>query len=157
MPTGGILAIDPGAKPGFAWFKDGLLLNWGDDPAHFDTDFPYDELVIEAQFAATHIYRNGRRVRVSRASQQGLSFTAGRLFERFPATKKFRVPVVAWRGALWPGVARVPKKVILARLEKLVDPAVWAGQTDDTREAIGIGLGWQKMTAAARKKCLVKT
>ncbi len=153
------LFVDPGAKGGFALFIDGVLENWGHAPEDFDAPDgePYDALVLEDQHAAASIYRNGRKVRVSRKSQGGLFFIAGRLFERFPAAMKFRVPILVWRGALWPGVARVPKKVVLARLEKLVDPHVWAGQTDDTREAIGIGMAWQKMTAAARKKCLVKT
>ncbi len=153
------LFVDPGAKPGFALFHDGALVNWGDDWESFQVPDgqKYDELVLEDQHAAASIYRNGRKVRVSRKSQGGLFFVAGRLFERFTATAKYRVPILTWRGALWPGVARVPKHVILARLEKLVAPEVWAGQTDDTREAIGIGLAWQRMTAAARKKCLVKT
>lgn len=157
-----ILAIDPGARPGFAVLTDGVITKAGWRPEEFD-GVDYDEVVVEDQFAAAHIFRSGKKVRVSRAAQQTLSWTAGRLFERFRAQAKFRVPVSTWRRALWgPSAGRLPKPVVLARGKPLVPEAWWrdvpASHQPDVIEACLIGLAWAtKMTHAARKKCLVKT
>jgi hypothetical protein len=151
-----LLSIDPGAKPGFAVFVDGALAQLTDDAdtiglAHFD------QLVVEDQYAATHIYRNGRRVRVSRKSQQGLSFTAGRLFERFSAARKYRIPVSEWRGVLWPRASRLTKPVVLARLRLAMPEGVLTPDTtDDMIEAWGIGKAFLAMGEDARKKLLRK-
>lgn len=156
------MAVDPGARPGLAVYRDGVLIQAGWRPEEFD-DAHYDELVVENQFAAAHIFRNGKKVRVSRASQQTLSWTAGRLFERFSADAKFRVPVDAWRRALWgPTAGRLPKPVVLARGKPLIPPAWWvdvpSAHQADVVEACLIGLAWvSKITPAIRKKCRVKT
>ena len=152
-----VLAIDLGAKPGFCFTIDGVLAGVGWDAPVTATDL--DELVVEAQFAAAHIFRDGKRVRVSRGSQQTLSFTAGRLFERFPATRKYRIQPDAWRGILWPGSRRLPKKTVLARLTPeyghLVEgfPKTRRG---DVLEAIGIAVAWSRLTPAQKEKYLVE-
>lgn len=148
-----VLACDPGAKPGFCSWDDEGIQGVHYDPEVFMPDdvHPrwYDEAVFEAQHAATHIYRNGRRVPVSRRSQQGLSFTAGRLFERFRAERKYRIPVADWRRILWPGASRLTKPVVLARLgaeySTLVTHIPKAHQ-GDCLEAIGIAVAWSRLT-----------
>jgi hypothetical protein len=150
-----VLTIDPGANPGFCLIQDGEI-QFADHTTvgHYVDDL--DELIIEGQYAATHIYRNGRRVRVSRASQQGLSFTAGRLFERYPAARKYRIQPSQWRSILWPGATRLPKPVVLARLRTTIDPALYAHvpkkNPPEVIEAIGIALAWAKLTPARKKK-----
>lgn len=147
------LTIDPGANPGFCLVEDGAIILASHEPYDFAS---LDELVIEGQYAATHIYRNGRRVRVSRASQQGLSFTAGRLFERYPAARKYRINPSDWRAILWPGAKRLPKPVVLARLRTMIDPALYADvpkkNQPDVIEAVGIALAWARLTPAQKKK-----
>jgi len=151
-----LLACDPGANPGFAEFEDGELVGCGWKPADFIADGAiYDEFVIEAQHAATHIYRNGRRVAVSRRSQQTLSFTAGRLFERFDAVRKFQISANDWRRVLWPGSRSLPKKTVLARLRPEWGDRVAgfpAKHQPDVLEAIGIGLAWLKLSDAAKAR-----
>lgn len=150
-----VLTIDPGANPGFCLVEDGVV-QWASHEALRTGEL--DELVIEGQYAATHIYRGGRRVRVSRASQQGLSFTAGRLFERYPAARKYRIQPSQWRSILWPGATRLPKPVVLARLRTMIDPELYAHvpkkNQPDVIEAIGIALAWAKLTPARKKKFL---
>lgn len=149
-----VLTIDPGANPGFCLVEDGVILRATHES--FGVPFALDELVIEGQYAATHVYRNGRRVRVSRASQQGLSFTAGRLFERYDAARKYRIQPSQWRSVLWPGATRLPKPVVLARLRTMVDPELYAHvpkrNQPDVIEAIGIALAWAKLTPARKRK-----
>ena len=169
-----VLAIDPGAKPGFCVTQDGII-QWAGWKDTVEVDC-FDALVIEDQHAATHIYRDGRKVRVSRASQQGLSFTAGRLFERFDAEKKYRIPVADWRRALWP-----PGELVTTRAWNHPPPA-WKGLTApkrtlatrlwyaygfwvthlplthqvDVLEAIGIAKAWARLTAVQQGKYLAK-
>lgn len=153
-----VLACDPGANPGFALFDDqGALVGCDWRPEEYDA-VEYDVFIIEDQHAATHLYRDGRRVRVSRKSQQTLSFTAGRLFERFRATYKYRVPANDWRRVLWPGAVRLPKKTVLARLKPAYGDAVegMGKHAADVLEAIGIGKAWLAMTDAQRKRYLCK-
>ena len=148
-----VLAIDPGANPGFCLTEDGVPVwaGWQYPPTE-----DLDELVIEGQYAATHIYRNGRRVRVSRSSQQGLSFTAGRLFERFAATRKYRINPSDWRGVLWPGATRLPKPVVLARLRTTIPEELYRHvpktHQADVIEAIGISMAWARLTPARKRK-----
>lgn len=154
--TYSILAIDPGAKPGFAVFVDGALWTLSANPEDV-SGLTYDAMVIEDQYAAAYIYRGGRRVRVSRKSQQGLSFTAGRLFERFTADRKYRVPVSEWRGVLWPRATRLTKPVVLARLRLGMPAGVLTPlTTEDMIEAWGIGKAFMGMDADTRKKFLRK-
>lgn len=147
-----VLAIDPGASAGACCMTRGVV-EWA-DIAPDENVADVDELVIEDQHAATHIYRNGQRVRVSRKSQQTLSFTAGRLFERYEATRKYRVPVADWRRALWPGASRLTKKVVLARLERdyghLV-PTTGKARAD-VLEAVGIAMAWARLTSEQKEK-----
>jgi len=147
-----VLAIDPGAKPGFCLTVDGVVevaTHWSEQAEGL---LP-DELVIEGQFPGP-IYRNGKRVRVSRKSQQTLSFTAGRLFERFPAERKYSISPDQWRRVLWPGAVRLTKAVVLARLR----PAYGHYVADipkthqaDVLESIGIAVAWGKLTAAQKE------
>lgn len=152
-----VLTCDPGANPGFCLVQDGVI-QWASHVTDPESVGPLDELVIEGQYAATHVYRGGRRVRVSRASQQGLSFTAGRLFERYTATSKYRIQPSEWRSILWPGATRIPKPVVLARLRTVVDPEIYSHvpkkNQPDVLEAIGIALAWSKLTPARKKKFL---
>lgn len=148
-----LLAIDPGANPGFAWFRDGELVGASAEWTRLPPG-AYDALVIEDQHAATHIYRNGKRVKVARKSQQTLSFTAGRLFERFDAAAKYRIPANAWRRVLWPGAVSIPKRTVLARLVPDWADAVAhvpAKNRPDVLEAIGIGLAWLKLSVDGRE------
>lgn len=143
--------MDPGANPGFCLTRDGVIAyaDWElDDPG-----VPLDELVIEAQFAGP-IYRNGKRVRVSRKSQQTLSFAAGRLFERFPAKRKYRISPDAWRRVLWPGSVRLTKVVVLARLRPEYGHLVEGfpkGHQGDVLEAVGIAMAWARLTPAQKE------
>lgn len=164
-----VLAIDPGANPGFCatvavhgahvlsrfhTHDSAEAQEWGAATG------PWDELVVEDQHAATALYRNGRRVRVSRKSQISLGFVAGRLFERFPATRKYRISADAWRAVLWPGSRRLPKKVVLARLLARPDAPdlshVPAKNRPDVVEAWGIALAWAELTPAQKRKFEVR-
>ncbi len=151
-----VLCIDPGAKPGFCLVDDDAIVwtGWKGLPVA-----NLDELVVEAQFAAAHVYRNGKRERISRKSQQTLSFTAGRLFERFPAERKYRIAPDAWRRVLWPGAVRLTKKVVLARLTPdyghLVEGFPKTHQPD-VLEAIGIAMAWAKLTAKQKEQYRVE-
>lgn len=147
-----VLCIDPGAKPGFCLTDDGSYqwVDWREPPQGV-----LDELVIEDQFAAAHLYRNGKKVRVRRASQMALSFTAGMLFERFPATRKYRIGADAWRRILWPGSVRLTKPVVLARLE----PEYGALVADvpkthraDVLEAVGISAAWARLSQTQKEQ-----
>lgn len=143
-----VLACDPGKNAGLCLTLNGVV-QWVTADAHVETP-PLDELVVEAQFAAAHIYRNGRRVRVSRATQMTLSHTAGRLLERFAATRKYQILPDAWRAVLWPGSRRLPKKTVLARLTPdyghLVAKLPTKKAREDVLEAIGIAVAWGKLT-----------
>lgn len=141
-----ILACDPGARPGYCLVENGIIVwaGWENPPAH-----GLDEFLCEDQYAATHIYRNGRRVRVSRKSQQSLSFTAGRLFERYPAERKYRIAPDAWRRILWPGAVRLTKVVVLARLRPEYGHLVEAfpkKHQPDVLEAVGIAVAWSRLS-----------
>lgn len=144
-----VLAIDPGEKAGFAASdgRGGLLVTH--DAAVVPVE-GWDEVVHEAQHSAASLYRHGRRVRVSRKSQQTLSFTAGRLYEKFPARRRYRILPDDWRALLWPGSRRLPKKVVLARLETLVGDQVPASvpkaHRPDVLEARGILEAWSALT-----------
>ncbi len=147
-----VLCIDPGAKPGFCLTQNGGIqcLGWEDDGEYDDVD----ELVIEDQFAAAYIYRDGKRVKVSRKSQMTLAHTAGRLLERYSAERKYRIAPDAWRRILWPGAVRLTKKVVLARLTPEYGHSV-AGfpktHQGDVLEAIGISQAWAKLTAKQKE------
>lgn len=142
-----VLAIDPGEHAGYAASDGvgGLLVTH--DPALVPAD-GWDEAVFEAQHSAASLYRGGRRVRVSRKSQQTLSFTAGRLYERFRATRKYRILPDDWRALLWPGSRRLPKRVVLARLEAEYGHEVptTGKPRADVLEARGILAGWATLT-----------
>jgi hypothetical protein len=145
-----VLACDPGAKPGFCAHTGSSQLLWTVDykPEEFD-GVRFDEAVFEAQHSASHLYRNGKRVAISRKSQATLGFTAGRLFERFTATRKYRILPDDWRRILWPGSSRLTKPVVLARLRAgyntLVDHLPKTHQPD-CLEAIGIAVAWSKLS-----------
>lgn len=151
------LAVDPGSKPGFAEFNNGQLIEVGYDPERLTTAI-YDQAVFEGQYATRYVYRNGRRQRVALASQQSLSFTAGRLFEKVVAREKFRINPNDWRRVLWPGSNRLPKATVLARLRKQLPPA-WVAMVDrlpkshrdDALEAVGIGWAWLTLTERERE------
>jgi hypothetical protein len=151
-----VLAIDPGAKPGFCYTEDSMIVARGWEPDGF-AGFALDELVIEGQFAGP-IYRNGRKVRVSRKSQQTLSFTAGRLFERFHATRKYSISPDQWRRVLWPGAVRLTKPVVLARLAVYGDLVADIPKTHrgDVLEAIGIAMAWYRLTVAQKEQYRVE-
>lgn len=147
-----VLACDPGAKPGFCYMNAGQVVIVSHRPEDFTPlPYPYDyeEAVFEAQHSASHLYRNGKRVAIGRKSQSTLSFTAGRLFERFDAERKYRILPDDWRRILWPGASRLTKPVVLARLRAeystLVDhlPKTHQG---DCLEAVGIAVAWSKLT-----------
>lgn len=149
-----VLAIDPGAKPGLAATdgRGGLFLS------HEPGDVPtagWDEVVHEAQHSAASLYRHGRRVPIRRSSQASLSFTAGRLYERFPATRRYRILPDDWRALLWPGARRLPKKVVLARLEAQYGDLVVgvpAKNRDDVLEALGILRAWETLAETPKAK-----
>jgi hypothetical protein len=115
----------------------------------------FDEAVFEAQHSASHLYRNGKKVRISRKSQSTLGFTAGRLFERLAAGRKYRIPPDDWRRVLWPGSSRLTKTVVLARLRAeystLVDHVPKTHQ-GDCLEAVGIAVAWSRLTPAQKEK-----
>jgi hypothetical protein len=144
-----VLCIDPGAHPGFCLTEAGVIVWYG---AECERGLPgrLDELVIEDQHSAAHLYRNGRRVRIARKSQMTLAHTAGRLLERFDATRKYRIAPDAWRAVLWPGSRRLPKKTVLARLTPdyghLVAKLSTKKAREDVLEAIGIAAAWGKLT-----------
>ena len=149
-----VLAIDPGANPGFCVTDGGQieLTSWQADGFEFLT--PIDELVVEDQFAAAHVYRNGRRVRVSRKSQMTLAHTAGRLLERYSAERKYRIGPDAWRRVLWPGAVRLTKKVVLARLTPEYGHLVAdfpKKHRPDVLEAVGIAMAWARLSAAQKE------
>jgi hypothetical protein len=152
MPT--VLACDPGAKPGFCVWDGGGLNFVGYKPEAYDC-LEFDEAVFEAQHSASHLYRNGKRVAISRKSQATLGFTAGRLFERFQAARKFRILPDDWRRILWPGSSRLTKPVVLARLRAeyntLVDHLPKTHQPD-VLEAIGIAVAWSKLSQEQKAK-----
>lgn len=149
-----IFACDPGAKPGFCLFDT-------EDPSYMAVDYRPEvaslwmsdplpgEAVFEAQHSASHLYRNGKRVAIGRKSQSTLSFTAGRLFERFAAERKYRILPDAWRRILWPGSSRLTKPVVLARLRAEYSTLVThipKTHQGDCLEAIGIAVAWSRLT-----------
>ena len=157
-----ILAVDPGAKPGFCYMKEGTIQEVGYRPEDFDCrpyPYDYDEAVFEAQHSAGHLYRNGKKVRISRKSQSTLGFTAGRLFERFDAQRKYRILPDDWRRILWPGASRLTKTVVLARLRveynTLVEHLPKTHQPD-CLEAIGIAVAWSKLSQEQKEKYRVE-
>lgn len=149
-----VLACDPGAKPGFCRTFDAKILAVGytyDD----EFDWVYDEAVFEAQHSAAHLYRNGKKVRISRKSQSTLSFTAGRLFERIRADRKYRILPDDWRRILWPGASRLTKPVVLARLRAEYNTLVGhlpKTHQPDCLEAIGIAVAWSKLTQEQKER-----
>jgi hypothetical protein len=154
-----ILGVDPGASAGYCLLELGgrgfiaanVLL--GDVPELLPGE-EVDEAVFEAQHSGGYLYRNGRRVRIARKSQNTLSFTAGRLFERVPAKRKFRIQPDDWRALLWPGSRRLPKKVVLARLEALFGGVVLTrGKARaDVLEATGIAHAWLRVAEKDKEK-----
>jgi hypothetical protein len=155
-PPRRILAIDPGASPGFAW-----VLGLG-TPGALSTVTPlppppaeWDEVVIEGQFLTKFIYRNGKKVRISPQSQITLVRTAERMLMAHPATRQYRMLPSAWRAVLWPGAGRLPKKTVLARL-RAAEPELLAGATDDAVEARGILRAFLSLTPAQKKRYLIK-
>lgn len=149
-----VLACDPGAKPGFCSWDDDGIRGVHYDPAVFDSLGP-DEAVYEAQHSASHLYRNGKKVRISRKSQSTLGFTAGRLFERFRANRKYRILPDDWRRILWPGSTRLTKAVVLARLraeyQALVEHLPVKNQPD-CLEAVGIAVAWSRLSQEQKEK-----
>jgi hypothetical protein len=148
-----ILAIDPGAAAGFAWVAEG----WRDGVTADPNNVPagtWDELVIEDQNLRRFIYRNGRRVPVNPKSQITLIRTAERLLLKYPAVRQYRIQPDDWRAVLWPGSRRLPKPTVVARL---VQHEPWLlGAPYDVIEARGILRAWLSLTAAQKKKYLVK-
>ncbi len=148
-----VLCIDPGRKAGYCYTSNGGFITAGTS-FDVDTDEWIDELVIEDQFAAAHIYRDGKKVHVSRKSQMTLAHTAGRLLERYEAARKYRIAPDAWRRILWPGAVRLTKKVVLARLAPEYGHLV-AGfpktHQGDVLESIGIAMAWAKLTAKQKE------
>lgn len=151
------LCVDPGSKPGFCLTDGGVIMWYGyesPDPA----ELALDELIVEDQFSGA-IYRNGRKVRVSRKSQMTLSHTAGRLFERFPAARKYRIGPDAWRRVLWPGAVRLTKPVVLARLTPEYGHLVEGfpkTHRPDVLESIGIAMAWARLTQAQKESYRVE-
>jgi hypothetical protein len=148
-----ILAVDPGASAGFCVLDTGLI------PPFVCADTvqpsgPFNEAVFEAQHSGGYLYRNGRRVKIARKSQNTLSFTAGRLFERVVATRKFRIQPDDWRALLWPGSRRLPKRVVLARLEVEFGHLVTTrGKARaDVLEAVGIAHAWLRVPEGKKEK-----
>lgn len=151
-PPTRVLAIDPGASPGFAWTtptRDG----WASDPD--ETPIGWDEVVIEDQFLAKTIFRNGRKIRVSPKSQITLIRTAERMLLAHPATRQYRMAPSAWRGVLWPGSNRLSKSAVLARLRR-AEPELLASAPDDAVEARGILRAFLSLTPAQKKRYLIK-
>ena len=155
-PPRRILAIDPGANPGFAWTADGgdhvLVQAWSPTPEY---GFEWDEVVIEGQFLTKFVYRNGKKIRISPQSQITLVRTAERMLMAHPATRQYRMLPSAWRSVLWPGSNRLTKPVVLARL-RAAEPERTHGATDDAVEALGILRAFTSLTPAQKKKYLVK-
>jgi hypothetical protein len=152
-PPRRILAIDPGASPGFAWVaEDGAC-----SVSHVMASpfYSWDEVVIEGQFLTKFIYRNGKKVRISPQSQITLVRTAERMLMAHPATRQYRMLPSAWRAVLWPGAGRLPKKTVLARL-RAAEPDLLAGATDDAVEARGILRAFLSLTPAQKKRYLIK-
>jgi hypothetical protein len=155
-----ILAIDPGASPGFAWAfgclttPDACAENVTHDPGRVP-GWSWDEVVIEGQFLTKFIYRNGKKVRISPQSQITLVRTAERMLMAHPATRQYRMLPSAWRAVLWPGSGRLPKKTVLARL-RAAEPDLLAGAADDAVEARGILRAFLSLTPAQKKRYLIK-
>jgi hypothetical protein len=153
------LFVDPGAKAGYCVVgSDGSVAL----ATHLPDLVPtagYAEAVFEAQHSASSMYRNGRRVRIARKSQSTLSFTAGRLFERFQAERKYRIMPDDWRALLWAGARRLPKAVVLARLEvEFGGLVVGIPKTHraDVLEAVGMSQGWSLLTQRQKEKFRVE-
>ena len=155
------LSCDPGKKPGFALWQGRELVEvgWG---FHWPGAAPNEGLmaklavikqfVVEGQHVETHRRdRYGKKRVISRKSQQTLSFTAGRIFERYRYTDRYEVPVPVWRQALWPRCGRLKKEVVLARFRlqhpELAKRADVAPKTyrNDVTEAIAIGYAWLQL------------
>ena len=155
-PPTRVLAIDPGASPGFAWVTPMLFepegvastLTWTPPDG-------WDEVVIEDQFLTKSIFRNGRRIRVSPKSQITLIRTAERMLIAHPATRQYRMSPAAWRGVLWPGSNRLSKPVVLARL-RAAEPWLLRDATDDAVEARGILRAFMSLTPTQKKRYLIK-
>lgn len=152
-PPRRILAIDPGASPGFAWVVDDAIGTW--PPAEAVPYGSWDEVVIEGQFLTKFIYRNGKKVRISPQSQITLVRTAERMLMAHPAARRYRMLPSAWRAVLWPGAGRLPKKTVLARL-RAAEPELLDGATDDAVEARGILKAFTSLTPAQKKRYLIK-
>lgn len=152
-----VLAIDPGASPGFAWAYDGSYGVATENPGPLTRPPPsrWDEVVIEDQFLAKTIFRNGRKIRVSPKSQITLIRTAERMLLAHPATRQYRMAPSAWRGVLWPGSNRLSKSVVLARLRN-AEPELLRDATDDAVEARGILRAFLSLTPAQKKRYLIK-
>lgn len=151
-----ILAVDPGAKPGFCYMKEGAIQKVGYRPEDFDGyPYDYDEAVFEDQHLANHIYRNGKKVRVRKSSQLTLVRTAQTLFLQVEAARKYRILPDDWRRILWPGASRLTKTVVLARLRAehntLVEHLPKTHQPD-CLEAIGIAVAWSKLSQEQKEK-----
>jgi hypothetical protein len=126
------LSCDPGTRhPGFAlWFDETLhSLGWGwkwwpretreDGFWSFLPSGHLNALIIEGQhFETERTGKKGKKFRIPPQDIMKLSFSAGRLFERFDAEAKFIMPVSAWRDGLWPGCQRITKEKVLERFEQ---------------------------------------
>lgn len=150
------VACDPGRNPGFCVFdtRPVFVTFRVEDLAGLE----FEESVIEDQFAASHIFRNGRKVAVSRQSQQTLSWTAGRLFEKLQALRRHRIPVADWRRTLWGG-SRLTKPVVLARLRAEYNTLVQhlpKKHQPDVLESIGIAVAWNKLSQEQKAKYYVE-
>ena len=156
-----VLAIDPGAKPGFCLMDDSEVLHVTYDVEDANpTVIPgLDEVVVEDQHLSNYIYKNGKRTRVSKKSQLTLVRTAERLLMKFPAERSYRILPDDWRRILWPGASRLTKTVVLARLRTeyntLVEHLPKTHQPD-CLEAIGIAVAWSKLSQEQKEKYRVE-
>jgi hypothetical protein len=173
-----ILAIDPGANPGLTagCVDGGPMLEWTEWNVTREAAGHFDELVMEAQWTGAVMYRNGKKVRISRKSQQTLSLTAGRLLERYDADRKYMIPVADWRRILWSGQLVThreydhpppkwprltpTKRALITRL--WYQYGMWVDQRfplknqPDILESIGIFHAWARLTAVQKEKYRVR-
>lgn len=154
-----VFTVDPGAKPGFC-MSEGGAVTWAGHEDPGACLLPVAELIVEAQFAAATVYRDGKKVRISRKSQMTLAHTAGRFLERYAAARRYQILPDAWRAILWPGARRLAKRVVLARLEKdyghLVPYTVPAKNRPDVLEAVGMNVAWCRLSPAQKEQYRAK-
>ena len=131
-----MISIDPGARTGWAVWRDGTLVACGACAPQSLPLGPYDECVIEWP-------RERRGGHASVASLVTLGAHAGEALGRIGATSPRRVDPSEWKGQV-PKPERGGNYIIARRVDAALregEPApAWLVSDFDTWDAIGLGL-----------------